>query len=605
MNRLLTFAPIALVLATLAPQAPGADQAATAPMIDPPQRVARLSYILGEVSFQAGDGQAPEAAVINRPVTIGDRLLTGSGARSELTLGVAAIRLDELTDLTIANLDADIAHVEVNSGTVSVHVRELQSGEIFQVDTPSATVALLEPGDYRVEIDADGTVFLEVRAGMADLDTGAGAVQVSDGDQARLPPGERLATLRDLGRPDSFDEWSADRERQLNGEQTIRHVSREVVGYEELDRHGSWRVEGDYGAVWYPRVSTGWAPYRYGHWTWISPWGWTWIDDASWGFAPFHYGRWTYLRSQWCWIPGPRRYRPVYAPALVGWVGNPYSGISVTVGTGPIGWFALGPREIYVPHRHVSPRYLRNVNISNTTVVNNTYITNVARNRVRNIRHTNRSAPDAVTTAPRRNFDARQPGERRHESRIDRRDNSRNGMRSPERRTAPGATTTTTTARIARPSRARSQVRPESRQTRKPQVAQQRPQRSSPSQSPRPALSSSRYRDTDNQQGRREYRRGSIAPTPRINPRVAAPSRPQTAPRPPQARQPRETTRRESRQAPRQRSAERSPARNRAVPAAPRGKSNGSSKNTRGSAKGQREKNTDSDRGRKRRGRDR
>ena len=75
--------------------------------------------------------------------------------------------------------------------------------------------------------------------------------------------------------------------------------------------------------VWVPRVAVGWAPYRDGHWAWISPWGWTWIDDAPWGYAPFHYGRWVNFGGNWGWVPGPIAVRPVYAPALVVFIGGP------------------------------------------------------------------------------------------------------------------------------------------------------------------------------------------------------------------------------------------------------------------------------------------
>ena len=114
--------------------------------IDPPARVARLSLIQGDVAFQAGDDQAPENAELNRPVTSGDRLMTEANSRAELSLGIAAIRLDERTDLSIDDLDEDIAQIEVNSGTVGVHLRELDNGSTFEIDTPNSTVRLLRPG---------------------------------------------------------------------------------------------------------------------------------------------------------------------------------------------------------------------------------------------------------------------------------------------------------------------------------------------------------------------------------------------------------------------------------------------------------------------------
>ena len=110
-----------------------------------------------------------------------------------------------------------------------------------------------------------------------------------------------------------------------------------------------------------------------------APWGWTWVDDAPWGFAPFHYGRWVYLRNAWCWAPGTYVARPVYAPALVAWVGGPRANVSISIGGGPaVGWFPLAPREVYVPSYRVSPRYVQNINITHVTsatVINNVIAT--------------------------------------------------------------------------------------------------------------------------------------------------------------------------------------------------------------------------------------
>lgn len=374
---------------------------------DPPGRVGRLSYLQGQVSLQPSDAGAPEQAELNRPLTIGDRLLTESGSRAELSVGTAAIRLDERTDLTIANLDHDIAQLELNSGTLGIHLRELGEAETFEIDTPNATVLLLHPGDYRIEVDPQGATLLAVRTGEAALDGGSGPVRLRDRQELRFVGDEQLADARPLGPLDAFDQWCIERERAIADAQATRYVSRDVVGYEDLDSYGRWWSEPGYGSVWAPTtVIIGWAPYRFGRWTWISPWGWTWVDHAPWGFAPFHYGRWAFLRHRWCWVPGPRHHRAVWAPALVGWHGSPHGD---SLRQGAVSWFPLGPREVHVPLHQASPRYLRNVNISNTTLDNNAQITNAVRNRVRNIRHANRDAPGALSTVPSAAFDARRP----------------------------------------------------------------------------------------------------------------------------------------------------------------------------------------------------
>jgi len=146
--------------------------------------------------------------------------------------------------------------------------------------------------------------------------------------------------------------------------------------------------------VWAPRaVPVGWAPYHYGHWVFIAPWGWTWVDEAPWGFAPFHYGRWCLVGAGWVWVPGPIVVRPVYAPALVAFVGGGGLSFSMAFGGGFTGvaWFPLGPRDVFVPAYRCSPRYVQNVNITNTRVVNITQVTNVSNNVVihRNVTNVN------------------------------------------------------------------------------------------------------------------------------------------------------------------------------------------------------------------------
>ena len=147
----------------------------------------------------------------------------------------------------------------------------------------------------------------------------------------------------------------------------------------------------------------GWAPYRFGHWGWVDPWGWTWVDDSSWGFAPFHYGRWAYQNARWEWSPGAVQARPVYAPALVVFVGG--SGWAPSAGEG-IGWFALGPREVYIPPYQVSADYERRINVSH---VANFDAQTAERTHPDQIVYVNRTAPRGMTFVPREVFTQSRP----------------------------------------------------------------------------------------------------------------------------------------------------------------------------------------------------
>jgi hypothetical protein len=184
-----------------------------------------------------------------------------------------------------------------------------------------------------------------------------------------------------------------------------------MTGAADLDEYGHWRYVADYGPVWTPAgVAPGWAPYRFGHWVWVEPWGWTWVEDEPWGFAPFHYGRWAFVESSWCWVPGPVYVRPVYAPALVAFVGGGGFSLSVGIGEG-VAWFPLAPREVFVPWYRTSPTYVNNVNITNTRVnvtqVTNVYNTTVINNNTTNvtrINYVNQHVTNAVTAVPRETF---------------------------------------------------------------------------------------------------------------------------------------------------------------------------------------------------------
>lgn len=373
---------------------------------DPPGRVARLSYIQGSVSLQPAGQQEWVGAELNRPLTTSDKLWSDAqGSRAELDIGGAVIRLGANTGFSFLNLDDNVAQMQVTAGTVIVHVRELLENQTYEVDTPNMAVVLDQPGQYRVEVsDSGDTTVVRVSDGQAEA-TGGGQTYPVNNQQAVtfVGNGSVDATAATLGAPDGFDDWSFERDREYERSASRQYVADDVAGAEDLDENGQWQETPDYGPVWVPTaVAVGWAPYSFGHWAWIAPWGWTWVDNAPWGFAPFHYGRWARWHDSWCWVPGPRRVRPVYAPAMVAWVGGPAGGVGV-------GWFPLGPREVYVPGYHVSERYVRTINVTNTTIVNQTYITNVYENRVTNVTYVNSRVPGAVTTVSRSVFTSAQP----------------------------------------------------------------------------------------------------------------------------------------------------------------------------------------------------
>jgi len=375
---------------------------------DPPSRVGRLSYMSGDVSFRPGDVEDWVIADSNRPLTTGDHLWTDEGARAELHIGGAALRLNSKTAFEFLNLDDSNVQIRLAEGSLSIHLRALDDQESYEIDTPNLAFSLLRPGDYRIDVNPDNQITrITVRAGEGEVTGGGQAFTAHPREEVDVSGADTISyNVVGSSQPDDWDGWCLTRDRREDQSPSARYVSRDMTGYQDLDDNGAWRQVPDYGAVWVPNsVASGWAPYHDGHWAWVEPWGWTWVDDAAWGFAPFHYGRWVYV-GYWAWVPGPMAPRPVYAPALVAWVGGRNFNVAVGFGGGAgVAWFPLGPREVYVPGYSASPTYINRVNVTNTTIVNNVNITNVYVNKT----YINRSAPGAVTAVPQNAFQSARP----------------------------------------------------------------------------------------------------------------------------------------------------------------------------------------------------
>ena len=369
---------------------------------DPSARVARASYLQGEVSFRPGNVDDWTSATLNYPLTTGDHLWTDENARAELHVGANAIRLAPQTAFEILDLDDNHLQIRLTQGSALIRVRTLDADDNIEIDTPTGAVTLMRDGSYRVDVSADGaTSTVTTRNGDAEVASNDETVPVRPDETIMFTQDGASRDIRSAPPMDEYDMWADARDRAEDESVSAQYVSRDMTGYEDLDRNGTWSDDADYGHVWIPaHVAVDWAPYRYGRWAWVEPYGWTWIDDAPWGFAPFHYGRWAYLRNRWVWAPGVLRRRPVYAPALVVFVGgNNFHGGNWG-SRGGVAWFPLAPNEVYRPAYHVSDRYVRRVNVTNVHITN----INVTNINVTNINYRNQHVNGAMTAVSQDQF---------------------------------------------------------------------------------------------------------------------------------------------------------------------------------------------------------
>jgi hypothetical protein len=335
---------------------------------EPPARVGRLAFTDGTVSFHDDEQSGWTPAVINTPLTTGDGIWTEPNARSEISLAGTRIRMEGATQLDMLALDDTQTRLQLAQGRIDVKSHAMDANQPYEIVTPRGTVMLLQQGDYYVEAGStEDPTRLGVRSGAAQIQALNGQVLAVRANEVAEVTGDgtspQLRTIK-TAPPPAPAHW-ASRDRQVVYD-APQYLSSGVTGYEDLNAYGDWINDGGYGRVWVPRsVPSGWAPYRTGHWAYVQPWGWTWIDEQPWGFAPYHYGRWANRNNRWIWVPPQRDVRPVYAPALVAFVGG--TELAVTLGNqsaAPVGWFPLGPREVYVPSYTADRDYYRRLNRS-------------------------------------------------------------------------------------------------------------------------------------------------------------------------------------------------------------------------------------------------
>lgn len=322
--------------------------------------VAHISFMQGQVSTQRGDSGDWVAATVNTPVMPGDKVSTAGGSRAEVQLDYAnLIRLDQNSMANVTNLTRDQIQVQVAQGLVNYDVLRA-NGPSAEIDTPNMAVHPLSPGSYRIEVVSDSETRVVVRSGEAQISTPQGSTNLEAG-QLITVQGTDNPQYQTASAPgeDDWDRWNSDRDSQILHAHSWRHTDPYYVGSENLDTYGRWQDVPNYGSVWVPEQTAGWAPYRDGRWVWEPYYGWTWVSYEPWGWAPYHYGRWFLYDNDWAWWPGPvvgyPGYYPIWAPAYVsffgfgggGWGGG--FGFGFGFGFGNIGWLPIGPGDYFCP----------------------------------------------------------------------------------------------------------------------------------------------------------------------------------------------------------------------------------------------------------------
>ncbi len=300
-------------------------------------RVARFSYVYGDVQIRRAETDQSEKVVLNLPVVEGDEITAGVGARFEIQFNTAShIRVSENSYLKVESLKDGAVALSLAEGTASMTISKFDpANESYEIDAPRTTVAIQRTGRYRVDAGKNGDQEVRISVsekGEARIYSNNSGFTLRDGRSARVFIEGNLAGEWESGETsrfaDDFDTWVAERDSHLAKRLADAHYGQyydnDIYGADELNGYGDWVHTRDYGYIWRPYRSSvvsysDWSPYRYGHWRWLPAYGWTWVNDEPWGWATYHHGRWIWYNGGWYWTPYGyyRHRRSWWYPALV------------------------------------------------------------------------------------------------------------------------------------------------------------------------------------------------------------------------------------------------------------------------------------------------
>jgi hypothetical protein len=313
----------------------------------------------GAVSFRTSADTKWSDATVNFPVSMGDAFWTATGGKADLEVAASRVGLDAQTELDVTVLDDTGMQAVVPQGEVYLHLADLAPNEEWLLQTPRGMVRLNQAGRYDIMAGAAGEpTLVTVLEGSAEIAGPGFGIQVGAEQTATITGSGQFQVTMGPAKRDAFLSGELAAERPPANDAAPPPRLSYFSGEQDLSAYGEWSQSPDLGDVWYPNVPANWVPYRDGVWAYVAPWGWTWIDADPWGFAPFHYGRWARLDGRWAWAPGDRASgaQPVYAPALVTFLGRSNGGT--------VSWVPLGPGEVYHPWYPVSDYYRHRLDAS-------------------------------------------------------------------------------------------------------------------------------------------------------------------------------------------------------------------------------------------------
>ncbi len=182
-----------------------------------PERTARLQYISGEVSIAPKATNTWTNARVYQALMPAEYIWTAKDSRAEISVGYGFIRMNSEASVTLIALNRSTVQIGVNQGEVSLTILHLFPGEIYEIDTPNATLTATKSGVYRVDVyPSEDQTFVTTRKGEIVATGGGGAITVKSDEQVMFRGGNSLQhTSEKAPVRDGFEDWASVRDQRL------------------------------------------------------------------------------------------------------------------------------------------------------------------------------------------------------------------------------------------------------------------------------------------------------------------------------------------------------------------------------------------------------
>jgi len=180
-------------------------------------RAGGVNFVAGDVRARLGGESNWQRLSVKDDLKSGDAVRTGAEGRVEVLLNPGSyFRAGEGTEFELVDASLDDLRLRLSRGSALVEATGYEGLDLsIVISTPQTRVRIARAGVYRINVSASGVTEVAVQKGRAFVGEGAATTRVKGGQLARVGAGGVEVAKLDKKKPDTLDQWSHDRAKEL------------------------------------------------------------------------------------------------------------------------------------------------------------------------------------------------------------------------------------------------------------------------------------------------------------------------------------------------------------------------------------------------------